>query len=105
MMPEWHHSDFSRSMYVLPESTKKKLYNQVPGPPKIRPNSAGLLFSFGNGAEIRPLKWLMVLGKKPGLAISIGNGAEIRLTVYIYTAVVHPLTAKVFLLTKCIFIS
>ena len=24
MMPEWHHSDFSRTMYALPESTKKK---------------------------------------------------------------------------------
>ena len=24
MMPEWHHSDFSRTIYVLPESTKKK---------------------------------------------------------------------------------
>ena len=24
MMPELHHSDFSRKMYVLPESTKKK---------------------------------------------------------------------------------
>ena len=24
MMPEWHHSDFSRTIYALPESTKKK---------------------------------------------------------------------------------
>ena len=24
MMPGWHHSDFSRTMYALPESTKKK---------------------------------------------------------------------------------
>ena len=24
MMPEWHHSDFLRTMYALPESTKKK---------------------------------------------------------------------------------
>ena len=24
MMPEWYHSDFSRTMYTLPESTKKK---------------------------------------------------------------------------------
>ena len=32
------------TMYVLPESTKKKK-NQVPGPPKIRPNTAGLNIS------------------------------------------------------------
>ena len=25
MMPEWHHSDFLRTLYPLPESTKKKL--------------------------------------------------------------------------------
>ena len=43
MMPEWHHLDLLRTMYVLPESTKKKLLNQVPGPPKIHPNSAGLV--------------------------------------------------------------
>ena len=45
MMPEWHHSNFSRAIYALPESTKKKVLNQVPGPPKTRPNSAGLIFS------------------------------------------------------------
>jgi len=26
MMPEWHHSDFSRTMYALQESTKKKKF-------------------------------------------------------------------------------
>ena len=26
MMPEWHHSDFSRTVYALPESTKKKKF-------------------------------------------------------------------------------
>ena len=25
MMPEWHHSDSSRTLYTLPESTKKKV--------------------------------------------------------------------------------
>ena len=42
-MPEWHHSDFSRTIYALPESTKKKVKNQVTGPPKIRTNSTGLI--------------------------------------------------------------
>ena len=87
--------------YQNQQRKEKKLKNQVPGSPKTRPNSAELEWG-GNSA---PRNWLMVLGKKPGVAISIGNGAEIRLTVYIYTAVVHPLTAKVFLLTKYIFIS
>ena len=33
MMPEWHYSDFSRTMYALPESAKKKKFKikfQVP---------------------------------------------------------------------------
>ena len=25
LMPKWHHSDFSRAIYALPESTKKKI--------------------------------------------------------------------------------
>ena len=33
---------FLRTIYALPESTKKNIKNLVLGPPKIRPNSAGL---------------------------------------------------------------
>ena len=44
MMPERHHSDYSRTMYALPELIKK--INQVPGPPTIRSNSAALYSAF-----------------------------------------------------------
>ena len=35
--------DFLRTMYALPKSTKKTVSNQVSGPSKIRPKSAGLV--------------------------------------------------------------
>ena len=45
MMPDLHHSDYSMTMYALPESTKKRSLKQVPGPPKIRHHSAGLVLN------------------------------------------------------------
>ena len=40
------------TMYAIPEPTKKKKENQVSGPPKIRPNSAGLSLKYPDSVTV-----------------------------------------------------
>ena len=46
MMPEWHHSDFSRTMCALPESTKKKSLKSSSRPPLNSPEYCRTRFTF-----------------------------------------------------------